>query len=73
MPPEGVTVAYFAFWSFAFYTASTLYGIPNFAWASEMTSDPKSRTRLFTLLLVVGQVGGALFFLVPFLPMFETS
>ena len=73
IPSGNVSIVYFAGWSLAFYLAATVYNIPLMAWASEMTADPKDRTLLFTLLLGVGQVGGLLFYLVPFLPIFATS
>ena len=70
IPSGSVSIAYFAGWSLAFYLAATIYNIPLMAWASEMTTDPKDRTLLFTLLSGGMQVGSLLFFLVPFLPIF---
>lgn len=73
VPPDDVSVAYFALWSLAFYLAFTIYTLPNGAWASEITTDPVERTKVFTLLSIVGQVGMLLFYAVPYLPMFETT
>ncbi|UVW34165.1 MFS transporter [SAR92 clade bacterium H455] len=73
VPPDNVNITYFAFWSLAFYLASTAYTIPHLAWASEITTDPAGRTMIFSLILIVTQVGGILFYIVPFLPIFATS
>ena len=73
VPPVEVTVVYFTLWSLLFYLTLTSIMIPMYAWASELCSDSVERTTLFTVLNFVGQVGGLLFFLIPFLPLFETS
>ena len=46
--------------------------IPMYAWASELYSDSVERTSLFTAVSFAGLVGGLLFYLIPFLPLFET-
>ena len=68
-----VTVFSFACWSLAFYLAFTLFSIPFYAWAGEITAVPKERTYLFSLLAFVGQIATLLFFVLPLLPMFETQ
>lgn len=73
VPPDDVTITYVAFWLLAFYLAATVKNISTLAWASEVTSDAKERTMLFSVLAMVGQVGGVLFFMVPFLPIFATT
>ena len=73
VPPAEVSVVYFTLWSLLFYLALTVMFIPMNAWASELYSNSVERTTLFTVLNFVGLVGGLLFFLTPFLPLFETS
>jgi len=73
IPPDNVSTAYVTFWMLAFYAASTVKQLPTFAWASEMTMDPVERTRLFSVLTFIGRIGGVLFYLVPFLPLFTTT
>tara|TARA_B110000977_G_scaffold16439_1_gene20179 strand:- start:721 stop:1728 length:1008 start_codon:yes stop_codon:yes gene_type:complete len=46
--------------------------IPMYAWPSELYSDSVERTSLFTAVSFAGLVGGLLFYLIPFLPLFET-
>ena len=73
-PPGGeVTVFSFACWSLAFYLAFTLFAIPFYAWAGELTTAPRERTFLFSLLAFVGKIAALLFFVLPFLPFFETQ
>lgn len=73
VPPENVTVAYFTFWSLAFYLTYTIYHIPHYAWAAEMTTDQKGRAAVFSWLYIMGQAGSMLFYLIPFLPVFATT
>ena len=72
VPPEGVSLLYFTFWSLAFYLAVTIYTISHQAWQGELTLDPTARTRLFVILGIVAQLSGLLFAAVPYLPIFET-
>ena len=73
VPPADVGVSYFMLWTLLFYLSSTLLSIPMNAWGSEISSNSVERTTLFTVMMLVGQIGGVLFFLVPFLPMFTTT
>ncbi|MDB9814818.1 MFS transporter, partial [bacterium] len=73
VPPEDVGVAYFMLWALLFYLSSTLLTIPMNAWGSEVGSNSVQRTTLFTAMMFVSQIGGVLFYLVPFLPMFTTT
>jgi Na+/melibiose symporter-like transporter len=73
VPPEDVGVAYFMLWTLLFYLSVTLLTIPMNAWGSEIGSNSVQRTTLFTAMMFVAQIGGVLFYLVPFLPMFTTT
>ena len=73
IPPENVSAVYFMTWMLLFYLFATIKTIPTNAWASESTSDSIERTTVFTALAFLSRVGGLLFFLVPFLPMFTTT
>ena len=73
VPPAEVSIVYFTLWSLLFYFALTTVMIPMYAWASELYSDSVERTSLFTAVSFAGIVGGLLFYLIPFLPLFETS
>ncbi|MDB9953857.1 MFS transporter [Porticoccaceae bacterium] len=73
VPPEDVGVAYFMLWTLLFYLSTTLLTIPMNAWGSEIGSNSVQRTTLFTAMMFVAQIGGVLFYLVPFLPMFTTT
>jgi Na+/melibiose symporter-like transporter len=57
----------------AFYLAYTLFAIPHLAWINEFTVDTKEKTLVFSVNAVVGQAGGALFYLMPLLPFFATT
>ena len=72
VPPAEVSIVYFTLWSLLFYLALTILMIPMYAWASELYSDSVERTSLFTAVSFAGIVGGLLFYLIPFLPLFET-
>ena len=73
VPPDNVSLTYFSFWLFSHVLAYTVYSLPNLAWANELTNEPDARVALFSVLAIVGQIGGLLFFMVPFLPFFETT
>ena len=73
VPPEGVSIAYFSFWYMAFYLALTFFFIPYMAWANEFTETSKDKTRVFSLISVVGQGSGAIFYVLPLLPYFATT
>ena len=73
VPGGQVTTGYFTFWYLAFYLALTLFSIPYLAWINEFTVDSKEKTLVFSLNAIVGQAGGALFYLIPLLPFFTTT
>jgi GPH family glycoside/pentoside/hexuronide:cation symporter len=73
-PPGGeVTVLSFTLWSAAFYLCYTLFNIPKFAWAGELTTVPQERTFIFSALAFVAKCSGLLIYTIPFLPFFETT
>ena len=61
-----VTVFNFFCWSTAFYLAFTLFHIPLYSWAGELTLVPQERTFIFTLLAFSSKAASLLFFFVPF-------
>lgn len=72
-PPSGeVTVVTFAFWSVLYYLCFTLFNIPKFAWAGELTTVPEDRTFIFSVLAFVSRIAALLFYMIPFLPLFAT-
>ena len=73
VPHEGVSIAYFTFWYLAFYLALTIFIIPYMAWANEFTETSEEKTLVFSVTAVVGQGGGALFYVLPLLPFFATT
>ena len=73
VPPQDVSVTYFATWTLLFYLAATLLNIPINAWVSEVSADSVERTMLFSIMVFFTRFGGMLFYFVPFLPVFATS
>jgi GPH family glycoside/pentoside/hexuronide:cation symporter len=73
-PPGGeVTELSYALGSMSFYLCYTLFNIPKFTWAGELTMDPRERTLIFSVLAFVARFSGLLFFVIPFLPLFDTQ
>jgi len=73
VPQESVSIAYFTFWYMAFYLATTTYVIPHLAWANEFTETSEDKTLVFSMMAVMGSVGGAMFYVLPLLPFFVTT
>ena len=73
VPHEGVSIAYFTFWYMAFYLALTVFIIPYLAWANEFTETSEDKTRVFSMMAVIGSLGGMLFYMLPLLPFFDTT
>jgi len=70
VPPNEVGALYFAFWYMACYLAFTLYIIPYTAWAHEFTETAKDKAMVFSAINIAGQIGNALFYVLPLLPFF---
>ena len=73
VPHEGVSIGYFTFWYLAFYLALTIFIIPYMAWANEFTETSEEKTLVFSVMAVVGQGSGAIFYVLPLLPFFATT
>ena len=73
LPHEGVSTTYFTFWYMAFYLSLTVFIIPYMAWANEFTETSEDKTLVFSMVGVVGSVGGAMFYVLPLLPFFVTT
>ena len=73
IPDFSVGMVYFTFWYMAFYLALTIFIIPYNTWASEFTVDSQDKTLVFSFLVVAGQAGGAIFYLIPLLPMWYAT
>ena len=73
VPPDDVSSTYFLVYFLVFYLGFTLFNIPHHAWGSEISYNSKSSIRIFTIRATALSVGGALFYLIPQLPIFETT
>lgn len=73
VPGSNVTSYYFAFWLIVLYFGWTLYEIPHIAWASDMSFEPKAKTRIFSYRVAAGYTGLFVFYVMPLLPFFSTN
>ncbi len=73
VPPQGVSSLYFLGWFLAFFLAWTLFEIPHLAWGGELAGDSDEKTKIYTLRMSCLHLGALLFFVVPLLPLFESS
>lgn len=73
VPPDKVTVAYFATWYVLFYLAWTLVDIPHLAWGSELVSSSHDKNRIYSLRATCIFFGALLFTTAPLLPIFSSS
>lgn len=73
LPPDNVSIGYFAFWYIAFYLALTIYTIPYLAWAHDFTANTREKTLAFSSMTICSQGGSAIFYLLPLLPLFASS
>ena len=67
-----ITATYFVVALFAFYLTYTLFDIPHTAWASDISPSGKDKNRIFVIRSAAQTFSLLLFYLVPFLPVFET-
>ncbi len=72
-PDREVGTSYFIFWIMAFYLGSTIVYVPGMAWAGDATSSESARSFMFTMYYALSSVGGIVFYIIPLLPLFETS
>ncbi|TQV68023.1 MFS transporter [Exilibacterium tricleocarpae] len=73
VPPENVTTFYFMFWFLAFYLTWTIMEIPHLVWAGEVVKNSTEKTRVYSVRTMAGYLGLLLFYVLPLLPIFETS
>ena len=73
VPPVDVSVSYFMFWSLAFYLAWTIFDVSHYAWGSELTREPGTRIKIFTIRGSMVYVGAMVFYVLPVLPIFDTT
>lgn len=73
VPPVDVTASYFLVWFLAFYVSYTLFEIPHLAWGASLGSSSSEKTKIYTARAFAISVGIFLFFIVPLLPMFDSS
>lgn len=70
---DDISVGYFSFWYMAFYFFLTVFTIPYLAWANEFTVSSNEKTIVFGFFNAAQQIGGFVFYSLPFLPFFSTS
>lgn len=73
VPPEVVTGRYFLGWFMAFYLGYTLFEIPHLSWANDISVSSVDKNKIYGYRGFCGYLGTLLFFVVPLLPIFETS
>ena len=72
-PPAQVTAVYFAAWLIIFYLGWTLFEIPHMTLGGELAKHSKEKARVYGLRSAAGYVGLILFYIIPFLPFFDSS
>lgn len=65
IPPPDAGIFYFAFWSICAYQAWTLISIPHNAWASELSTDYVTKSKVFAFRNMTGSVGSFFLLLMP--------
>jgi len=63
--PEDSGVAYFAFWTVVFFTGTTMFSIPHYAWGHELSLHYTDRNRVFGFKGFFDNSGSMLFSLIP--------
>ncbi len=64
IPPEA-GVLYFGFWTVAFFTGTTMFAIPHYAWGHELSPHYEDRNRIFGFKGFADNSGSMLFSLIP--------
>ncbi len=72
-PSPATGAVYFMVWYFLLYVGWTLGEIPHTAWLNELAHNYDERSRLSTLRKTAALIGGLIFPLIVFLPMFPTT
>lgn len=65
VPPQDVTVNYFAGWLILFWLGFSMINIPYYAWGAELSPDYHERTRITTWRTIAGTLGSFAFLLIP--------
>lgn len=73
IPPDDVSVIYFAVWYLAFYFSATLFGIPHLAWANDLSQSVEEKSRMYGWRAFMSSVGLMAFFILPLLPFFDSN
>lgn len=73
VPPGNVSVGYFLGCYLAFTFALTLFDIPHLAWANDLVNSSAEKTTFYGWRSFMLSVGLMSFFIIPLLPVFETS
>ena len=68
-----VSGIYFFICFLAFYLSHTFFEIPHMAWGSELAVTTNDKNSIFAWRIAMASCGGLLFYVVPLLPLFETS
>jgi glycoside/pentoside/hexuronide:cation symporter, GPH family len=63
--PADAGAMYFAFWNIVFFTGTTMFGIPHYAWGHELSPLYEDRSRVFGYRGFFDNAGGLLYSLVP--------
>lgn len=71
--PLKISPVYFLTWYLAFYFSWTLFEIPHLAWGGELATTSQAKTKIYGMRAFAAWVGILLFYLVPFLPIFESK
>lgn len=72
-PPAAATATYYLTWLIGLYLGYTMLHVPHSAWASELSNDYETRSRISTFIGFAGTLGFVLFLGIPQLPFFGTS
>lgn len=68
VPPNNVSVVYFAGWYFTFYLSLTIAEVPHLAWGGELASSSSDKTRIYSIRVSCQFFGQLLFTIAPLLP-----
>ena len=71
--PQSLSFSYVMFFYLAFTLSWTLMQVPILAWGADLSSDVKGRSQRFSFFSIAGAVAPMMFFVIPFLPVFEST
>ena len=70
---QSISFSYFLFLYLAFTLSWTLMQVPILAWGADISSDIKGRSQRFSFFSIAGSAASAMFFAIPFFPVFEST